>query len=96
MTPDIELVRLLARLKLQVRRVLNQAVDLEKLAGDANYAKQRLTEIENQTEDEELLVTLITLRARLLPDGTQTLLLQGEPAQNKPRTPSKYMFGARS
>jgi len=47
MADPYELPRLLSRFKLQVRRLLNQQVDLEKLTREPEYARQRLAEIED-------------------------------------------------
>ncbi|MCX8145821.1 MAG: hypothetical protein N3C59_05760 [Azovibrio sp.] len=67
MADPYELPRLLARLKLQVRRVLNQSVDLEALRQDPEYARRRLAELEALAEDEELLVLILRLRELLCP-----------------------------
>ena len=67
MADPYELPRLLARFKLQVRRLLNQTVDLEKLARDSDYARLRLAEVEDQADDEELLVMVLRLRDLLCP-----------------------------
>ena len=67
MADPYELPRLLARLKLQVRRLLNQSVDLEKLSRDPEHARQRLAELEELAGDEELLVLVLRLRDLLCP-----------------------------
>ncbi|MGF1644107.1 MAG: hypothetical protein ACFCUJ_10710 [Thiotrichales bacterium] len=88
----LELAQALARFKLQVRRKLNQSIDLESMRSDLHYARQRLAEIEAMADDEELLVAVILLRERLFPD------LRAE-ATSKPETPAtteKYKYGPRS
>jgi len=87
---QIELARMLAKFKLQVRRDLNESIDLERLKNEPAYARQRLGEIEEAATDEELLVNLLLLRDRLA--------LTRE--VNPPRSPAvaaggKYRFGAR-
>jgi hypothetical protein len=87
---QLELARMLAKFKLQVRRSLDQSVDLERLKNEPAYARQRLAEIEEATTDEELLVSLLLLRDRLA-------LKQG-PTPARPPVPAKggkYLFGAR-
>jgi hypothetical protein len=89
MEDQIEAIRLLARFKLQVRRVLNQTVDLERMRADAAYARTVLHRIEDSAEDEELLVLAMRLHALLLPKSS---------AVAPPPAPAeqKYLFGARS
>lgn len=97
MNEEIELLRLLARLKLQVRRELDQSVDLDKLKNDPEYARSRLTEIEDATSDEDLLVLVLRLREMLLPRqpviakpaSVTESAVHAEPQQ-------RYLFGARS
>lgn len=96
--PDpLETARLLARFKLQVRRALDQPVNLEQLANDPAYAKARLGEIEDAAEDEDLLVMVLRLRALLLPPPP--VAAAPAPAVPEP-APSQetrnYKFGARS
>lgn len=98
MEDPYELPRLLARFKLQVRRLLNQAVDLEKLAKDPEYAQVRLAEIEEVADDEELLVTLVRLRTLLspvaeVPEAAAPVLAENPPARSATRD---YRFGARA
>lgn len=87
----LELAQALARFKLQVRRKLNQAVDLERMKSDRVYARQRLAEIEELVDDEDLLVALIMLRERLCPASEPEALAQ--PSQ--PALPERYRFGVR-
>lgn len=90
----IELIRLMARFKLQVRRQLDQSIDLFQLEHDLSYAKQRFCEIENQADDEELLVTLLTLRDLLLPPPEK--IAPAVCDASLPMLQNKYIFGARS
>ncbi len=100
MADPYELPRLLARFKLQVRRQLNQSVDLEQLSRDSEYARTRLGEIEDLADDEELLVTLVRLRDLLCPTASlpaQTALPpEAETPDPVPKTTRNYQFGARS
>jgi len=93
--PDsLETARLLARFKLQVRRTLDQSVNLEQLASDPHYAKARLAEIEDAAEDEELLV--MVLRALLLPPPLATAPVAPAPEPAASQETRNYKFGARS
>ena len=88
---QIELARMLARFKLQVRRELNESVDLNRLKNDPDYARERLAQIEDQTADEELLVMLLVLRERLVAGIMPPPVVppKAEAAD------AKYRFGAR-
>ncbi len=95
--PDsLETARLLARFKLQVRRTLDQSVNLEQLAHDPDYAKARLAEIEDAAEDEELLVMVLRLRALLLPPPVATAPVAPAPEPAASQETRNYKFGARS
>lgn len=94
MNEDIELLRFLARLKLQVRRELDQFVDLDRLKNEPEYAKQRLSEIENATADEDLLVLVLRLREMLVPRQPVTPPAAPEPVRVSRE--QRYLFGARS
>lgn len=96
MENQIEEIRLLARFKLQVRRVLNQSVDLERMRNDHAYARVVLTKVEENADDEELLVLAMRLHDLLLsrPAG-QAGNAPSMPGATMPE-PNKYMFGARS
>ncbi len=102
---QLDMIRLMVRFKLQVRRLLDQAVDLDQLVSDLAYARARLAEIEAASQDEDLLIMLVQLRTHLL-EGGQT------EAKNRPKsTPRsaaitaanevvpahrhKYLYGAR-
>ena len=65
-TEELQLIRLLARFKLQLRRLHDRAVDLSALKSDGEYAARILAEVEELTDDEELLVLALQLRERLL------------------------------
>ncbi len=93
MNEDIELLRLLARLKLQVRRELDQSVDLDRLRNDPQYARNRLTEIEDETSNEDLLVLVLRLREMLLPHQSAHAKAENEA---RPEKSQRYLFGARS
>ena len=67
MQTQMEKAQLLARFKLQVRRSLAQTVDLDSLSSNPTYAKQRLAEIEDAAQDEELLVMVLLVRDMLAP-----------------------------
>ncbi|GAA5174317.1 hypothetical protein GCM10025771_03770 [Niveibacterium umoris] len=97
MDDKIEHARLLARFKLQVRRQLDQSVDLDRLVQDAEYARTRLAEIEDLADDEDLLVMLLTLREQLLPRAVATAPMPATTpsAAAKPVESRNYRFGAR-
>lgn len=88
MDKPLEFVQLLARFKLQVKRSLGERVDLEALARDSAYARQRLAEIEDAADDEELLILVQRVRDVVLPPPPQA----AEPAGASRR----YLTGARS
>lgn len=94
MSEELELMQLMARFKLQVRRQLNQMVDLDLLKIDSAYARTRLSEIENLADDEELLMMVLRLRSSLLsvaPPPAPNVI--DEPLAD---TGHRYKFGARS
>lgn len=104
MKDPIELPRLLARFKLQVRRLLNQTVDLEKLSSDPEYARERLALIEDCADDEDLLVLVLRLREmlcpRISPPTPPVELAVPEPVPTPPPAQAMasgrdYRFGAR-
>jgi len=47
---QVELAHMLARFKLQVRRELNESVDLDLLKNDPEYTRKRLSQIEEKAE----------------------------------------------
>ena len=100
MDGKLEKAQLLARFKLQVKRSLNESVDLERLTREPEYARQRLAEIEEAALDEELLVMVLRLRDELLPAPPTpaaplpaAVPLPEAPATRETRT---YLMGARS
>lgn len=105
---QLETIRLMVRFKLQVRRLLDQTVDLDQLATDPDYARLRLSELEAATQDEEFLVMLVQLRSHLLNgDASSTprakTLLRPVQANHttsthetaSPALRHKYLYGAR-
>jgi hypothetical protein len=89
---QVELAQMLARFKLHVRRVLNESVDLDLLKNDPEYARERLSQIEEKAEDEDLLVSVLMLRERLC-SRAPARSASPEPQPHAPET--KYRFGAR-
>ena len=99
MDKQMEMAQLLARFKLQVKRNLGASVDLERLTREPAYARQRLSEIEDAAEDEDLLIMVLRLRDLLLP-------LAAAPPAMEPATPTEdvrrtattrnYLKGARA
>lgn len=102
MDKTMETAQRLARFKLQVKRTLGQTVDLERLTRDPGYARQRLAEIEEAAEDEELLVRLLQLRDLLLPAASApSATPAAESTAAEPATPRtaplrNYLQGARA
>ena len=92
----IELIRLMARFKLHVRRQLNQTVDLQQLESNPSYAKTPLREIEEAADDEDLLVMVLSLRELLIPKAAAPLSSKPNPIPGSAVSEKKYMFGARS
>jgi len=87
---QLEMVQMLARFKLQVKRALGESVDLERLARDPAYARQRLAEIEEAAMEEELLVMVLRLRDLLVPpEAAETAAAAGKETRS-------YLMGARS
>lgn len=100
MTKQMETAQLLARFKLHVKRALGQSVDLERLVREPSYARQRLSEIEEAAEDEELLVMVLRVRDLLLPFTPEPLVSEiapPPPATEKKTTEIRsYLMGARA
>ena len=92
MEEKLEKAQLMARFKLMVKRSLNQSVDLERLSRDAAYARERLAEIEEAAEEEELLVMVLRLRDICVPAIPAT----GESVASPTRPTRSYTMGARS
>jgi len=101
MDKQMETAQLLARFKLQVKRTLGQAVDLEQLTRDPAYARQRLNEVEEAANEEELLIMVLRLRDLLLPvQAPSKVETPADPAPPEPvrRTleTRSYLMGARA
>ena len=97
MDKTMETAQRLARFKLQVKRTLGQTVDLERLTRDPDYARQRLAEIEEAAEDEELLVQLLQLRDLLLPVAAAPAAIEAAEAAPRQTAPLRnYLQGARA
>lgn len=97
MDKQMEMAQLLARFKLQVKRSLGETVDLLRLSREPAYAQQRLTEIEEAADDEELLVMLLRLRDKLVPaDAPPPPALMESPEQATIRGSRNYLMGARA
>lgn len=99
MEKSMEMAQLLARFKLQVKRSLAETVDLEALTRDPAYARQRLAEIEEAADDEELLVMVLRLRDHLLPQSDVAPQPEAKPmAVEQPgqRETRRYLMGARA
>lgn len=95
---DIEMARLLARFKLQVKRMLGRSVSLTAMTGDNAYAAATLDEIEELADDEELLLLVIRLREGLARVATVDAIAQPsvpERVTDKPQAKRDYRFGAR-
>jgi hypothetical protein len=87
---EVELARRLARFKLSVRRTLGVSVNLDALLVDLDYRTRTLSEIEELTDDEELLVNLLLVR--------DLLSRKRDSADDEAGTKAvrDYRFGARS
>ncbi|MBR0567752.1 hypothetical protein J5J83_16630 [Azoarcus sp. L1K30] len=95
---DIELARLLARFKLQVKRTLGRSVNLAAMTGDRAYAAATLDEVEELAEDEELLLLVIRLREGLALAVAVEVVAQpavSDVVTDKPQAKRDYRFGAR-
>lgn len=101
MDKQMETAQLLARFKLQVKRGLGETVDLERLSREPAYARQRLSEIEDAADDEDLLIMVLRLRDLLLPLARDTEVIaavEAKPVETVRRTAEtrSYMRGARA
>lgn len=93
----VELTRLMAKFKLAVRRQLNQSINLERLQNEPDYAREQLAALEEQIDDEELLVTLLVLRDRLIPNpADEPAPEMHQPAEPAPPPQARYRLGPRS
>lgn len=93
MDNKMEMAQLLVRFKLQVKRSLGESIDLERMSTDREYARQRLKDIEESSEDEALLVMVVRLRDYLLEAKAAPASTE---ASAKPATMRSYMMGARA
>lgn len=101
MEKQMEQAQLLARFKLQVKRTLGESVDLESLSRNPAYARQRLSEIEEAADDEDLLVMVLRLRDCLLPVESIPAAVETPAAHEAVEPPGKqetrsYLMGARA
>ncbi|WP_051295522.1 hypothetical protein [Azonexus hydrophilus] len=101
MDKQMETAQLLARFKLQVKRSLGETVDLERLTREPAYARQRLNEVEDAADDEDLLIMVLRLRDLLLPVARDTEVIaapEAKPVEAVQRTAEtrSYMRGARA
>lgn len=80
----------LARFKLGVRRSLGESVNLDFLRTDLDYRTRTLADIEERTEDEELLVSLLLVR-EMLDRRRDSVVDNGGTKSGR-----DYRFGARS
>ncbi|MBC7205666.1 MAG: hypothetical protein H5U27_04035 [Methyloversatilis sp.] len=87
---DMELARRLARFKLGVRRSLGESVNLDALRTDLDYRTRTLADIEERTDDEDLLVSLLLVREMLERRS------DGETMTDGTKAGRDYRFGARS
>ncbi|KAB2926680.1 MAG: hypothetical protein F9K30_05955 [Dechloromonas sp.] len=95
MDEKLEKAQLMARFKLMVKRALSQSVDLERLSREPAYARERLAEIEEAAEDEDLLVMVLRLRDWCVPAGSEGVTA-GESTAGATRPARSYTLGARS
>lgn len=100
MDKPMEMAQLLARFKLQVKRTLGETVDLERLAREPAYTRQRLAEIEEAALEEDLLVMVLRLRDELLPRtpvAEETPVIAAPLETPKPiKETRSYLMGARA
>lgn len=99
MEKQMEIAQLMARFKLQVKRTLSETVDLDRLTRDPEYARVRLSEIEEAAMDEELLVMVLRLRDHLLPAATPApaaVVAEAAPERNQVKETRNYLLGARA
>lgn len=92
----METIRLMARFKLGVKRQLNHSIKLDELQGDPTYACNQFQFLEDQIEDEELLVMMLTLRRILCPKGAALTKPASVPeAGSAAPAPDRYRLGVR-
>lgn len=99
---DPELMQMMARFKLRMRRVLNQTVDTYRFLEDRDYAFAML-KIADGSDDEDLIIMSMRVSDMMgmMPGGNTTPKAlakeaagaTGEGKEEKPK--DRYMFGAR-
>jgi len=94
---DRETLNEMVRLKFASRKVGGPDIDLVKLAGDATYASEIFSAVE-QLPDESLVLLAITLRDKfgLLPPRPAPAVAEPAKAKTESPPPKRYMSGARS
>ena len=96
----MEMAQLLARFKLQVKRMLGETVDLERLMREPSYARQRLAEIEEAATEEDLLVMVLRIRDAVLPGKPQVeealVMTTTIETPQKVKETRSYLMGARA
>jgi hypothetical protein len=97
---DPELMQLMARFKLRMRRALDQTVDTYRFLDDREYALATL-KIADESDDEDLIVMSMRVADQigLMPSSSATpakQVKQAAPVAPKEEAPkSRYMYGAR-
>jgi hypothetical protein len=95
---DRETLNEMVRLKFDSRKVGGPDIDLVKLAGDATYASEIFSAVE-QLPDESLVLLAITLRDKfgLLP-AKPAAVVEPHAVEPEPEAPppKRYLSGARS
>lgn len=95
---DPELMQMMARFKLRMRRALDQTVDTYRFLDDRDYAFEML-KIADDSDDEDLIVMSMRVSSMLglMPGTTAPAKDTGSavnpPKEEKPK--DRYMFGAR-
>jgi len=94
---DPEFIRLLARLKLSVRRQLGRNIDLALLQKDVQQALEVLQEIEDIAEDEELITLTLHLRAKMMQKASkdEPKKIDASSVEKSSSDLRSYRFGAR-
>lgn len=97
---EMDTAILMARFKIQARKHLGLAVDLDKFENDDSYAQSVMQQAEDGSEDEGLLVLVMRLRTRLKA-RSQAEAVPASPPEPVPEVvaPTRVMrdqrFGAR-
>jgi len=94
---DPELMQLMARFKLRMRRSLNQSVDTYRFLEDRDYAYEMLR-IADDADDEDLIVMSMRVSESMgmmpgVPGPAAADGAAAEPREEEPR--SRYVYGAR-